>query len=727
MRKLFYLFSISIFLLTFASATGQTTWIVQNPAIPSGYTKSMKFVNQNTGFAIIENNVLLQTTNQGQNWSTKQLQTNMYGIYNYDENLVVISGDISTSCTSFYKTTNSGNSWTLKYLPYGILRITFYNNLIWYASTGQDSYIKTTDGGDTWSIYSLGLGIGSYRICFANLNTGYVCGKGTVGGAYVGIIGKTTNGGANWSTLFLKAAYYTNDMAVVNDSVICTVGYKSVFTPPYYGNSYALILYSSNSGNSIDTVLFAANTSLTNIDKINTTSGYIAYSNKLVLRSYDNCRNFYIWSNLGYPVNTLTHASGGTFIAGCEQGKILRTTNDGSIWTQFNKGISLTNFTSIAFKDVNTGIATSAGDWPSYEDGLIVKTTNGGLKWDTSFFLMNRDFLKAQYINGAFFVNTIDAMYTSMTDGTQWTNFFNTWYPYDIITFDMVSASKGFIGLKGYGDSTIVYTYHGGLTSSLRKKSGLVTCIKFKDANTGICATASGVVYRTSNSGFTWDSANLGIVRGIINIHYLNNNITYSNTRFGLFVTLDYGMNWQQTGAAIICDNLHFTDELTGYSVFENKISKTNNGGLNWQVLDYANPSNYRNIWFLNQYTGWVVGNYGTIIKTTSGGMVGTNQNTPNLKDDYILLSNFPNPFNSSTLLKFRIPDKYNNSDVKLSIYNVLGKEVYVLSNLKNISGIQEIRWTADNLTSGIYFIRLRISGNRNKDLIVTRKAVLLK
>lgn len=723
MRKLVYLFSISIFLLTSGLASGQSTWIIQNPTLPSGYTKSIKFINQSTGFAVMENNVLLHTTNQGLNWNTKQLPNNYYGLYNYDENLIVIAGDINTTCNSFYKTTNSGNTWSLKYTPYGIRRITFYSSQIWYASTGQDSYIKTTDGGDTWSIYNIGLGIETLRISFINFNTGYVCGSGR--------IGRTTNGGVNWDTIYFNSTsnptYYINDIAVINDSTICAVGEKSVFVPPYYGDIYGLLLYSSNYGNSFITTLFGASTSLTNIDKIYSASGYISYSNRLVLRSFDNCRNWYLWNNLGYAANSLTHAAGGVFFAGCDQGKILKTSNDGTSWTQFNKAISFSNFTSIAFRNENTGIATSAGDWPSYDDGIVIKTTNGGVKWDTSYVIINRDFLKVQYINDAFFINTINAMYTSMNDGINWTNFFNTWHPYDIKCFDMVSNSKGFIGLKGYGDSTVVYMYNGALTPSIRKKSGLVTCIKFKDANTGICASANGVVYRTSNSGVTWDSSNIGFAQGIINIHYLNNDITYANSKFGLFVSLDYGMNWQHTGAGIICNNLHFTDELTGYSVFDNIISKTINGGVNWQFLDYAYPSNFRNIWFLNQYTGWVVGNYGTIIKTTSGGVVGTNQNTTILPDDYILLSNFPNPFNSSTLIKFRIPEKYNNSDVELSIYNILGKEVYVLNNNKKMSGTQEVRWTADNLTSGIYFIRLRVSSNGNENLIVTRKAMLLK
>ena len=720
MRKLVYLFSISIFLLTSGSASGQSTWIVQNPTFPSGSTRSIKFINQSTGFAVMENKILLHTTNQGLNWSTKQLPNNYYGLYSYDDNLIVISGDISTSCNYFYKTTNSGANWVHKNIPFGILRITFYNSQIWYASTGQDSYIKTTDGGDTWSVESLGLGSGSLRVSFINTNTGYVCGSGR--------IGRTTNEGVNWNTIYFNSTsnltYYINDIAVINDSTICAVGYKSVFIPPYYVYSYGLILYSSNYGNTFDSTLFAVNTSLTNIDKIYTDSGFISYSNRFVLRSFDNCRNWYHWNIPGYSAYSITHAAGGIFFTGFDKGKILKTSNDGTSWIQINKAISFSNFTSIAFKNENTGIATSAG---VYDNGIVIKTTNGGVKWDTSFVIINKDFLKVQYINDAFFINTINAMYTSMNDGINWTNFFNTWNAYEIKCFDMVSNSKGFIGLEGYGDSTVVYNYNGGLTPSLIKKSGLVTCIKFKDANTGICATTSGVIYRTLNSGVTWDSSNIGIAQGIINIHYLTNDITYANTNFGLFVSFDYGINWQHTGAGIFCDNLFFTDEFNGYSVFENKISKTIDGGITWQLLNYPYPSNYRNIWFLNQYTGWVVGNYGTIIKTTSGGVVGSNQNTPILPDDYIILLNLPNPFNSSTLIKFRIPQKYNNSDVELSIYNVLGKEVYVQNNFKKMSGTQEVRWTADNLTSGIYFIRLRISNNGNENLIVTRKAVLLK
>ncbi len=722
MRKLFYLFSISIFLLTFASASGQSTWIVQNPTLPNGPIKSIKFVNQSTGFAVMEKNVLLRTTNQGLNWTSKQLPTQFYGLYNYDDNLIVITGDINHSCTSFYKTTNSGNTWSLKGTPYQILRITFYSSQIWYASTGQNSYIKTTDGGDTWSIASLGLGIGSRRVNFINLNTGYVCGSS--------IIGKTTNGGVNWDTIFFNNTYniiyYINDITVLNDSTICAVGYKNASFYPYATYNCGFVLYSSNSGYSFDSTFFATNTELTNIDKVST-STYISYSNKLVVRSNYTCRNWYHWTVPGNAANSITHASGGIFFAGCDQGKMLKTTNDGGSWTQLNKAVSFSNFTSIAFRNENTGIATSAGDLPSFDAGIVIKTTNGGVKWDTSLIIANKDFLKVQCINETFFINTINAMYTSMNDGISWTNFFNTWYPYDIITFDMVSSSKGFIGLKGHGDSTVVYKYDGALTPLLRKKSGLVTCIKFKDANTGICATASGVVYRTLNSGVTWDSSNIGYAQGIMNIQYINNNFIYANTRYGLFFSNDYGLNWLLTGTGIICDKLFFTDEFNGYSILDNKISKTIDGGITWQLLDYVYPSNFRNIWFLNQYTGWVVGNYGTIIKTISGGMVGTNQNTTILSDDYILLSNFPNPFNSSTLIKFRIPEKYNNSDVELSIFNTLGKEVYVLNNYKKISGTQEVRWTADNLTSGIYFIRLRISGNGNENLIVTRKAMLLK
>lgn len=71
---------------------------------------------------------------------------------------------------------------------------------------------------------------------------------------------------------------------------------------------------------------------------------------------------------------------------------------------------------------------------------------------------------------------------------------------------------------------------------------------------------------------------------------------------------------------------------------------------------------------------------------------------------DYSLSQNYPNPFNSVTKIKFSIP---RISDVRLEVYDVLGKQVELLTNSEYEPGIYEISFDAKALSSGIYFYRL--------------------
>ncbi|MCH8306382.1 MAG: T9SS type A sorting domain-containing protein [Candidatus Marinimicrobia bacterium] len=62
------------------------------------------------------------------------------------------------------------------------------------------------------------------------------------------------------------------------------------------------------------------------------------------------------------------------------------------------------------------------------------------------------------------------------------------------------------------------------------------------------------------------------------------------------------------------------------------------------------------------------------------------------------------------------------SSEVSLIIYNILGKEVARLVDGFQSAGEYQSEWNASNVSSGIYFYRLR-SGN----VVQTRKMVLLK
>jgi len=88
------------------------------------------------------------------------------------------------------------------------------------------------------------------------------------------------------------------------------------------------------------------------------------------------------------------------------------------------------------------------------------------------------------------------------------------------------------------------------------------------------------------------------------------------------------------------------------------------------------------------------------------------------------LSQNFPNPFNSSTIIEFFLPKE---AEIELSIYNIFGQKVKILLNEKLSSGKKRVFWDGknekgENLPSGIYFYQLRI-GNFSE----TKKLILLK
>lgn len=86
---------------------------------------------------------------------------------------------------------------------------------------------------------------------------------------------------------------------------------------------------------------------------------------------------------------------------------------------------------------------------------------------------------------------------------------------------------------------------------------------------------------------------------------------------------------------------------------------------------------------------------------------------------DFSLQQNFPNPFNSSTKIKYLVP---KSSNLVIKVLDILGKEIETLVNEEKPPGTYEITWYADNLPSGVYFYQLRVGS-----FIETKKMVLLK
>jgi hypothetical protein len=86
---------------------------------------------------------------------------------------------------------------------------------------------------------------------------------------------------------------------------------------------------------------------------------------------------------------------------------------------------------------------------------------------------------------------------------------------------------------------------------------------------------------------------------------------------------------------------------------------------------------------------------------------------------DYKLHQNYPNPFNPATTIGYQLPVA---SEVKLEIYDMLGRKVQTLVNERQAAGYRSASFNAASLASGVYFYKLQAGS-----YIETRKMMLVK
>jgi hypothetical protein len=99
------------------------------------------------------------------------------------------------------------------------------------------------------------------------------------------------------------------------------------------------------------------------------------------------------------------------------------------------------------------------------------------------------------------------------------------------------------------------------------------------------------------------------------------------------------------------------------------------------------------------------------------------------IPEEYVLKQNYPNPFNPATKIEFSLPVA---SEVKLTIYNLLGQELLRLIDGERNAGTHSVQWNAEDangqsLSSGIYFYELKASGINGNNFQQIKKMILLK
>jgi len=119
------------------------------------------------------------------------------------------------------------------------------------------------------------------------------------------------------------------------------------------------------------------------------------------------------------------------------------------------------------------------------------------------------------------------------------------------------------------------------------------------------------------------------------------------------------------------------------------------------------------NAGFKNPSREWGSTNIVVGITGISDKLIGNNP------ESYELFSNYPNPFNPSTTIRYALKE---NGFTTLKIFNIQGKEIATLVNEEKPAGIYEINFDGLNLSSGTYIYKLQ-SGSYTG----TGKMVLIK
>jgi len=92
---------------------------------------------------------------------------------------------------------------------------------------------------------------------------------------------------------------------------------------------------------------------------------------------------------------------------------------------------------------------------------------------------------------------------------------------------------------------------------------------------------------------------------------------------------------------------------------------------------------------------------------------------------EFVLLQNFPNPFNPTTTIRYGLPV---TSNVKITVYDMLGREIAMLVDGMQHANNYSIQWNASHLSSGVYFYRIDAkSVDGTKNFTSVKELLLLK
>jgi hypothetical protein len=353
----------------------------------------------------------------------------------------------------------------------------------------------------------------------------------------------------------------------------------------------------------------------------------------------------------------------------------------------------------------------------STDESLTWTALNNGLLFETVISLSrNRSFL---------FAGTYQGLFRSGSGGLQWTfasSGLGAGRIGSILAEDtLVLASTSGSGVFASRDNGTNWdSSSGGLRSLYVNALVRVRELVFAGTRDG--------VYRSDNNGLTWLRTSQGMTDSVVLKLTARDTVLFSGTeRGGIFRSTDLGATWEQKNVGI--DNPPggiqiFGLGTDGKNVFASALAPvylSRDDGDSWGNRSEGLPS----VSWAN-FTSLVVQGQWLYIATGDGvyrrpheEITGVNSGGEEIPTTARLYQNYPNPFNPSTTIKYELP---KTSNVRLSVCDLLGREVTELLNERREAGAHEVKFDASALSSGMYFYRLQAG-----EFVQTRKLLLVR
>jgi Secretion system C-terminal sorting domain len=241
-------------------------------------------------------------------------------------------------------------------------------------------------------------------------------------------------------------------------------------------------------------------------------------------------------------------------------------------------------------------------------------------------------------------------------------------------------------------------------------------------------AGVNGYMFRYSDAQPWWNPIPINTPKRLVGQNVLSMAsdaiIIVTGTNTGIYRSVDDGLSWQRTDPVVPTipfrilttyhDSTWFVVKTTAAFT---ALQKSSDQGQTWEPLGVFPIANVFDIAIVGEtfYLGGEQGLWRTSLTELITSIAEKGSTTPVFE----LRQNYPNPFNPATTISYHLARR---SQVLVSVFDMLGRDVADLVNEIQQPGSYSVRWDAVNVASGIYFYQLRIGA-----AVETRKMVLLR